>query len=211
MVPRLAEVEQGKEAGGLAAGGQHTGGAALQPCDLGGHQVAGRVLQTGVEMAAGLQVKQFGHLVRGVVFEGGTLNDGDLTGLAVCGGVAALHADGTQGLLAVCHGRSFLSVKLCPGAARWGGRALGQGGSGKKCIAPIVSAGRTDCKKNRKRSPGEGTPGGDGRTACPATGRAGRDGLDEMCIATMDIGKWSPVVQSAGTVSSPLDLQILQI
>ena len=94
VVTGLAEVEQGKEVGCLTAGGEHGGGAALQLADLFGYHVAGGVLQTGIEIAVCLQIEQLAHVLAGGVLEGGGLDDGDLTGLAIAGGVAALHTDG---------------------------------------------------------------------------------------------------------------------
>ena len=94
MVTGLAEVEQGKEVGGLTTGGQHGGGAALQLADLLGHKVTGGVLQAGVEVAVGFQVEQLAHILAGGIFEGGGLDDGDLAGLAIAGRITALHTDG---------------------------------------------------------------------------------------------------------------------
>ena len=108
MVPALADVEQGEEVGRLPAGSQHGGGAPLQGGDLAGHRVTGGVLQPGIEVAVGFQVEQLAHILAGVVFEGGGLDDGDLARLAVAGGVAPLHADG----IAV-HGKDSFRDKSC--------------------------------------------------------------------------------------------------
>ncbi len=94
MVASLTEVEQCKEVCRLTAGRQHGGGAALQFADLFRHHIAGGILQTGVEIAIGLKVEQLAHILAGGILEGGGLDDGDLTGFAVAGGIAALHADG---------------------------------------------------------------------------------------------------------------------
>ena len=98
MVPAGADVEQREEVGRLAGRGEHSGGAALQLADLGGHIVVGGVLEAGVEVAVGLQVKELTHVLAGGVFERGGLDDGDLARLAVSGGVAALHAYGSDAL-----------------------------------------------------------------------------------------------------------------
>ena len=60
--------------------------------------VAGGVLQTGVEIAAGFQIKELAHILAGVVFEGGALNDGNLAGFAVFWRITGLNAQcfGTQ-------------------------------------------------------------------------------------------------------------------
>ena len=92
--PAVADVEQGEEVGRLAAGRQHGGSAALQLADLLCDDIAGGVLQAGVEIAVGLQVKQLPHILAGGIFKGSGLDNGDLAGLAVAGRIAALHADG---------------------------------------------------------------------------------------------------------------------
>ena len=81
-------MNNGEEVGRLAGRGEHGGGAALQLADLGGHIVVGGVLEAGVEVAVGLQVKELTHVLAGGVFERGGLDDGDLPGLSVAGGVA---------------------------------------------------------------------------------------------------------------------------
>ena len=96
MVPAGGDVEHGVEIGRLAGGGKHGRRAALQGRDLGRYRVVGGVLQPGVEVAAGLQVEEFAHVAAGSVLKGGALNDGYLPGLAVAGGVARLHAFGSD-------------------------------------------------------------------------------------------------------------------
>ena len=109
VVPAGADVEQGEEIGRLAGGGEHGGGAALQLTDLGGHVVVGGVLEAGVEIAAGLQVKELAHVLTGGVLEGGGLDDGDLPGLAVAGGVAPLDTFRFDAVIA--HGVLLLSMR----------------------------------------------------------------------------------------------------
>ena len=94
VVACLADIEQRKEVGSLTAGRQHGGGASFQLADLFRHHIAGGVLQAGVEVAVGLEVEQLAHVLAGSVLERSGLDDGDLAGFAVAGGVAALHADG---------------------------------------------------------------------------------------------------------------------
>ena len=94
MVALVRDVEDREEVGGLARGGQHAGCAAFEIGDLGGHVIVGRVLQAGVEIAAGLEVKQLAHVGAGVVLEGRALHDRHLAGLAVAGAVAGLHTVG---------------------------------------------------------------------------------------------------------------------
>ena len=59
----LADVEQGKEVCRLSAGGQHCRHTALQSGELRCDHVVGGILQTGVEIAACLEVKQLAHIV----------------------------------------------------------------------------------------------------------------------------------------------------
>ena len=92
--PASQILNRAKEVCGLSAGGKHSGGAAFQLADLFGYHVAGGVLQAGIEIAVCLQIEQLAHVLAGSVLEGGGLDDGDLTGFAVAGGVAALHTDG---------------------------------------------------------------------------------------------------------------------
>ena len=93
VVARFADVEQREEVGRLTAAGQHSRRAAFQLADLFRHQITGRVLQAGIEVAVRLEVEQFAHVLAGRVLEGGGLDNGDLAGFAVAGGVTALHAD----------------------------------------------------------------------------------------------------------------------
>ena len=109
VVPAGADVEQGEEVGRLAGGGEHGGGAALQLTDLGGHVVVGGVLEAGVEIAAGLQVKELAHVLGGCVLEGGGLDDGDLTGFPIAGGVASLDTFRFDAVIA--HGVLLLSMR----------------------------------------------------------------------------------------------------
>ena len=89
-----------KEVGCLAGTGQHTGGAALQFGNLGGDGIAGGVLQAGIKITAGLQVKQLAHIVGAIIFESGALHNGNLAGFAVAGGIAALYAQGIDAVFA---------------------------------------------------------------------------------------------------------------
>ena len=94
MVAAIGNIEDGVEVGCLAAAGQHGGSASLQLADLGCHIVVGRVLEPGVEIAAGLQVKELSHILAGSILEGSALDNGDLPGLPVPRGIAPLYTDG---------------------------------------------------------------------------------------------------------------------
>ena len=110
VVAAAGDVEDGVEVGCLTGGEEHGGAAALQSGDLGRHGVVGGVLQAGIEVAAGLQVKELAHLLAGLIAEGGGLDDGEVAGLPVAGPVAGVEAVGSD--LIVAHGNSFfLSIK----------------------------------------------------------------------------------------------------
>ena len=79
---------------------EHRSGAALHLADLGGNQIARGILQTAVEVARLLQVKQLAHVLGRVVFPRGGLVDGHLARLRIARMIAALNARGTDGLLA---------------------------------------------------------------------------------------------------------------
>lgn len=96
MVTGLANVEHGVEVGGLARRGEDAARAALQLVDFGRHGVVGRVLESGVEIALGLEVEEVGHGLAAVIFEGGALDDGQHSALAVLGFPSALDADGLE-------------------------------------------------------------------------------------------------------------------
>ena len=76
VVAGFADVEDCVEVCGLTGAGEHGGDTAFESCDLGSYSVVGRVLQTGVEVTASLQVEQVRHVVGGFVLESGALVDG---------------------------------------------------------------------------------------------------------------------------------------
>ena len=100
MVSAAADVKDGKEGGSHSRGGQHSGASALHLADLSGNRIVGGILQTGIEISVGFQIKQLAHRVAGGILKGRALNDGDLSGLAVAGLIAALHAFGADFIVA---------------------------------------------------------------------------------------------------------------
>ena len=96
MVAAAGDIEHRVKAGRLPAGGEHGRAAAFQRADLGRHRIVGGVLQPGVKIPLGLQIKQFAHILAGRIFKGGALDDGNLPGLAVARRIPALHTDTVQ-------------------------------------------------------------------------------------------------------------------
>ena len=93
MVAGFADVEECIEVGSLTARCQHSAYASFQGGNLLGHRIVGGILQTGVEIAFFLEVKQLCHLVRVVVLKRGRLDDRQLYRFSVLGLVACLYAE----------------------------------------------------------------------------------------------------------------------
>ena len=100
MVAAVGNVEDGVEVGRLAGGGEHGRSAPFHVADLGRHMVVGGVLQPGIEVAAGLQVKKSAHILAGGILKGGGLDDGDLAGFSISRSVATLYAFSVDLILA---------------------------------------------------------------------------------------------------------------
>ena len=96
MVPGRGDVEHGEEGGRLTGGQEHGGGATLQLAQAGGHGVAGGVLQPGVEVPGGLQVKQLSHVLAGLITERGGLDDGNVAGFSVSGPISGVETAGIK-------------------------------------------------------------------------------------------------------------------
>ena len=79
---------------------EHRGSAALHLADLGGNQVARRILQTAIEVARLLQIKKLAHVLGRVVLPRGGLVDRHLTRLRITRAITALNTRRTDGLLA---------------------------------------------------------------------------------------------------------------
>ena len=94
MVAAGGDIEDGEEHRRHAGRRQHSRRAALQCTDFGRHVVTGGVFQAGIEIAVFLQVKQPSQGLAAVIAEGGGLDDGDGSGFAVAGDIAALEAAG---------------------------------------------------------------------------------------------------------------------
>ena len=111
VVAAGGDVKNSVEVGGLSGGGEHGCAAAFESRYLCRNIVVGGVLQTAVKIAGGLKVKKLAHLGAGSIFESGALDNGDLAGLTVAGGVAGLHTFGTD--FVFCHNLSLLTGRIC--------------------------------------------------------------------------------------------------
>ncbi len=94
MVPRPGDVEQRHEVCGLSRGCQHGRRSALQGADLRRHGVIGGILEPGIEIAFGFQVKELSHVLAGVIAERRALHNGDLPGFSVPWAIARLYTFG---------------------------------------------------------------------------------------------------------------------
>ena len=83
VVTRFADVEHGVEIRSLTGARKHRSDTTFESSNLVGDSVVSRVLQTRVEVAAGLQVEQVRHVVGGFVLECGALVDGENARFAV--------------------------------------------------------------------------------------------------------------------------------
>ena len=100
MIASTGHVKDSEEVRSHARAREHRSGAALHLTDLGGNQIARGVLQTAVEVARLLQVKQLAHVLRRVVLPRGGLVNGHLARLRISRVIAALNTCGTDSLLA---------------------------------------------------------------------------------------------------------------
>ena len=91
MVATRADIEHGVEVCRLAGAGQHSCRATLHRCDLGCHHIAGGVLQAGIEITGGLQVKELAHILGGCILKSRALYNGELAGFAISGSIAGLN------------------------------------------------------------------------------------------------------------------------
>ena len=87
MIAAGCNVENSKEICSLAGRCQHTGRSALHIRYFRRHIIICRILQTGIKIAALLQIKQFSHSGARFIFERRTLNDRNLPRLPVLRGI----------------------------------------------------------------------------------------------------------------------------
>ena len=81
MIPAGRKIEYREHIGSLARACEHCRGAAFKCGDLGRNEIVGGVLKSGIEITACLKIKEFSHILAGVVLESGALDDGELPGL----------------------------------------------------------------------------------------------------------------------------------
>ena len=96
MSAALADIEDRKKVRRLSRRSQHTRASAFHRSDLGRHMVTGRILQTGIEITRCFQVKQFSHILTGVIFECGGLDDRNLARSAILRCISSLYTGCTD-------------------------------------------------------------------------------------------------------------------
>ena len=100
VITGTGHVKDREEVRSHARAREHRCGTALHLANLGSNQVTRGILQTAVEVARLLQVKQLAHVLGRVVFPRGGLVDGHLARLRISRVIAALNTCSTDGLLA---------------------------------------------------------------------------------------------------------------
>ena len=94
MISRFTDIEYRVVICRLTGRSEHGSNAAFQLTDLLCHTVVGGILQSGVEIAFLLQIKQSAHLFGGFVFKGRALINGKYARLPVLRLPAGLNAYG---------------------------------------------------------------------------------------------------------------------
>ena len=92
MIASTGNIEYSKEIRSLTGASQHCSSAALHLANLRSNIVVGRVLQTSVEVAGFLQVKQLTHMLRSIVLPRSGLINRNLTRLRIARTITTLHA-----------------------------------------------------------------------------------------------------------------------
>ena len=100
VIAGAGHVKDRKEVSSHARAREHRSSTALHLANLGGNQIARGILQTAVEVARLLQVKQLAHVLGRVVLPRGGLVDRHLTRLRITRAITALNTCSTDGLLA---------------------------------------------------------------------------------------------------------------
>ena len=93
VVAGLADVEAGEEIGGLAGRCQHGAHSPFERGNLGRYLVVGGILEPCIEISCFLEVEEAAHLVACLVLERGALDEGNLAGFSLSGGVSGLDAE----------------------------------------------------------------------------------------------------------------------
>ncbi len=93
MAASLTDIKHGIEVGCLSATGQYRPCSTFELCNLLGHSIVGRILQTGIEIALFLQIEEHRHFFRVIIFKGSTLDDWQLNRFTVFRFIASLYTD----------------------------------------------------------------------------------------------------------------------
>ena len=92
MIASTSNIKHSKEVRSLTGAGQHCSSAALHLANLRSNIVVGRVLQTSIEVARFLQVKQLTHMLRSIILPRSGLINRNLTRLRIARTITTLHA-----------------------------------------------------------------------------------------------------------------------
>ena len=113
MVATGGDIEYSKEISRLTRGEQHRRATAFQSANLRCYRIASGVLQTGIEITARFQIKQFTHVFAGGVFKRSALDNGHLAGFTVARGITALYAGGFNAEFVFAHNNLLARVRSC--------------------------------------------------------------------------------------------------
>ena len=91
MISAGCQIENRKHIGCLSRACKHCSGSAFKCRNLAGNIVIGRVLKSGIEISAGLQIEELTHIFTGVILKSSALNNGYHTGFAVFRFVSCLN------------------------------------------------------------------------------------------------------------------------
>jgi hypothetical protein len=92
MVTGGSDVENREEGSSLSGRKKHSCRTAFQFAQPGSYCVGSGVLEPGVEVTGGFQIKKLAHILAGFVAEGSGLHNGNISGFSVAGPVACMEA-----------------------------------------------------------------------------------------------------------------------
>ena len=91
MIATFTDIKKRKEISSLARRSQHCCSATLKGSNLCCYIIIGRILQSCIEIAASLKIKQLSHILTSIILKCSRLNDRNLTRLAITRRITSLH------------------------------------------------------------------------------------------------------------------------